>query len=49
MLLAGHVRDGMQVEISANRDGLTFNGKKPSRGDGGIRIGIRAVERRKLR
>jgi ATP-dependent Clp protease ATP-binding subunit ClpB len=27
MLLAGDVRDGSQVKISAGKDGLTFNGK----------------------
>jgi ATP-dependent Clp protease ATP-binding subunit ClpB len=29
MLLAGDVRDGSTVKISAGKDGLTFNGKKP--------------------
>jgi ATP-dependent Clp protease ATP-binding subunit ClpB len=29
MLLAGDVRDGSTVKISASKDGLTFNGKKP--------------------
>ncbi|QPF86145.1 ATP-dependent chaperone ClpB [Bradyrhizobium genosp. L] len=29
MILAGEVRDGAQVKISATKAGLTFNGKKP--------------------
>jgi ATP-dependent Clp protease ATP-binding subunit ClpB len=29
MILAGDVRDGSAVKISAGKDGLTFNGKKP--------------------
>jgi ATP-dependent Clp protease ATP-binding subunit ClpB len=29
MILAGEVRDGATVKISAGKDGLTFNGKKP--------------------
>jgi ATP-dependent Clp protease ATP-binding subunit ClpB len=29
MILAGDVRDGSQVKISAAKGGLTFNGKKP--------------------
>ncbi|RFC67641.1 MULTISPECIES: ATP-dependent chaperone ClpB [Mesorhizobium] len=29
MLLAGDVQDGSTVKISAGKDGLTFNGKKP--------------------
>jgi len=29
MILAGDVRDGSQVKISATKAGLTFNGKKP--------------------
>jgi len=29
MILAGDVRDGTQVTISATKPGLTFNGKKP--------------------
>jgi hypothetical protein len=27
MILAGKVRDGSRVEISANKKGLTFNGE----------------------
>ena len=30
MILAGDVRDGSAVKISAGKDGLTFNGKKPA-------------------
>jgi ATP-dependent Clp protease ATP-binding subunit ClpB len=33
MILAGEVRDGSQVKISATKGGLTFNGKKPTRTD----------------
>ncbi|MCC8952821.1 ATP-dependent chaperone ClpB [Bradyrhizobium sp. Pear77] len=33
MLLAGDVRDGSQVKISAGKDGLTFNGKAASIAD----------------
>ena len=29
MILSGEVRDGTAVKISAGKDGLTFNGKKP--------------------
>src|ERR1700727_1135601 len=29
MILAGDVRDGSQVKISATKAGLTFNGKRP--------------------
>lgn len=29
MILAGDVRDGSQVKLSATKAGLTFNGKKP--------------------
>jgi ATP-dependent Clp protease ATP-binding subunit ClpB len=29
MLLAGDVREGSTVKISAGKDGLTFNGKTP--------------------
>ncbi|NTG03161.1 ATP-dependent chaperone ClpB [Agrobacterium rhizogenes] len=29
MILAGDVRDGSTVKLSAGKDGLTFNGKKP--------------------
>jgi ATP-dependent Clp protease ATP-binding subunit ClpB len=33
MILAGDVRDGSQVKISATKGGLTFNGKKPLTAD----------------
>jgi ATP-dependent Clp protease ATP-binding subunit ClpB len=33
MILAGEVRDGSQVKISAGKGGLTFNGKRPLTAD----------------
>ncbi|SFI13071.1 ATP-dependent Clp protease ATP-binding subunit ClpB [Bosea sp. OK403] len=33
MVLAGDVRDGSTVKISAGTHGLTFNGKKPEIAD----------------
>jgi hypothetical protein len=32
-ILAGEVRGGSQVEISAGKGGLTFNGKRPLTAD----------------
>ena len=37
MILAGRIKDGEAVTISAGKQGLTFNGKRGGRG--GVRLG----------